>query len=100
MACRRSSRRETLESPIRLVEQAGQGLRGDAYAPELGHALRAEPFALVLDHRRAEAVDGPQWRAHVVGDRVGQRLELSRGGVELLGAADDALPQLVVERRI
>ena len=45
----------------------------------------------------AEAVDGAQWRAQVVGDRVGERLKLRVRGAQLPGALLHAPLELDVQ---
>jgi len=62
-------------------------------------ALIVEAVAVVVEQDLAEAVEGAQRRAQVVRDRVGERLQLFVGGVELGGACPDALLQLQVEQR-
>ena len=45
----------------------------------------------------AEAVDGPQGGAQVVGDGIGETLQLLVGGLQLSRAHDDAFLQLTLE---
>ena len=54
--------------------------------------------AVVLEHGEAEAVDGAQRRAQVVGDGVDELLQLLVGRGELARALGDAPLEVGVER--
>ena len=92
-ACAAPARDATRGEPDEFVHEAGQRLRGGAHPPQIVRALRRQPLALVFDDHGAEAVDRAQRSAHVVGHGVGQRLQLTGGGLELLRCGSPRAPR-------
>src|SRR5438552_18643354 len=80
------SRRSSARDPRQLeqrIDEIAHVLRGPAHSGQVLATILAERLGLVLNKDLAEAVDRAQWRAPVMGDRVGERGELFVRRVEL-----------------
>ena len=95
---RRSSERLTRDSSSRSSISSDMRTRAGPDPVEVVAALVVQAVRAVAEQGLAEAVDGPQRRAQVVGDGVGERLQLLHRLRQLRGALADALLELGVQR--
>src|SRR3989442_1223882 len=96
--------RPTLERPARharqleqILYQLGHVLRRGAYSRQVALGIAGKVLREIVDQRLAEPVDRAQRRAQVVGHRIGERLELPVGHLQLRGALVHPVLELRVE---
>src|SRR5580658_10459869 len=74
-----------------IVDEMRHTLRGRAHSSEMAFPQRVELVGVVFEEGLAEAVDAPQRRAQIVGDRVTKGFELAVDGVGRDVRAPEAL---------
>jgi len=83
-----------------VVDKEPHSLRGTPDRCEEALAFRRQLGAKVLDHHLGKAVDRPQGGPQVVGNRIGESLELPVRGLELRRSLGHALFELEVDLEV